>query len=195
MIDKAKFEFIKEKYGHYASWAIWAEEGEKPKDNVGDLSIFDMDKDDSFLQLLKPNIVLVGLNISSRPIDGTFGNFHDSRSQSQDYKIRYALKDTPIWGAYMTDIIKDFQQKSSGKMMSYLKTDKAFEEENVKTFRGELSDLEVDNPIIVAFGKDAYKILKRNFKNEYFIHKIPHYSMYISKEKYREEVKSTWENL
>jgi hypothetical protein len=190
MIDKAKFEFIKDKYGHYASWAIWAQEGEKPKDNVGDISIFDIAKDDSFLQLLKPNIILVGLNISSRPIDGTLGNFHDRRSEAQDYKIRYALKDTPLWGAYMTDIIKDFEQKVSGKVMSHLRKNKSFEEENVKTFRGELSDLEVDNPTIVAFGEDAYKILKRNFNKEYIIHKIPHYSMYIAKEKYRKKVKS-----
>ena len=53
-----------------------------------------------------------------------------------------------------------------------------------------LSDLEVDNPTIVAFGEDAYKILKRNFNKEYIIHKIPHYSMYIAKEKYRKKVKS-----
>ncbi len=189
MINQSKFEFLKEKYGHYASWAIWAEEGEKPKDNTGDLSIFDIRKYVGFLNHLKPNIILVGLNISSRPIEGVLGNFHDPRSMSQDYKIRYALKDTPFWGAYMTDIIKDFEQKSSGKMMSYLKTDKVFEEENMKIFRGEISDLGVTNPIIVAFGVDTYKILKRNFNNEYTIHKIPHYSMYIAKEKYREEVR------
>jgi hypothetical protein len=27
MIDSRQFEFIKDKYGYYASWAIWAEEG------------------------------------------------------------------------------------------------------------------------------------------------------------------------
>ncbi len=195
MVNQKKFESIKKDHGGYASWAIWADEGERPKDNVGDLSIFDIGNYASFIQHLKPNIILVGLNISSRPIEGALGNFHDARPQSQDFKIRYALKDTPFWGAYMTDIIKDFQQKSSGKMMSYLRNDKVFEEENVKTFRGEINDLGVNNPTIVAFGGDAHKVLNRNFKGEYAIHKIPHYSMYISKEKYREEVKSTWENL
>ena len=29
MIDSKKFEYIKNKYGHYASWAIWSEEWEK----------------------------------------------------------------------------------------------------------------------------------------------------------------------
>ena len=47
-----------------------------------------------------------------------------------------------------------------------------------------------DNPTIVAFGGDAHVILNRNFKNEFRIFKIPHYSNYTGKEKYREEVKS-----
>ena len=42
MIDQTKFDLVKKKYGHYASWAIWADEGKKPKDNVGDLSVFDI---------------------------------------------------------------------------------------------------------------------------------------------------------
>ena len=29
MLDKAKFELIKEKYGYCASWTIWADEGDK----------------------------------------------------------------------------------------------------------------------------------------------------------------------
>lgn len=73
--------------------------------------------------------------------------------------------------------------------MSYLRTDKPFEEENVRVFREEINDLGIDNPTIIAFGRDAHKILNRNFKNEYEIFKIPHYSNYSSKEKYREKVK------
>jgi len=188
MFDQTKFEFIKKKYGHYASWAIWADEGEKPKDNVGDLSVFDIRNNVELLQQLNPNIILVGLNIS-RIIEVPLANFHDARSQAMDFKIRYALKGSPFWGAYMTDIIKDLEQKVSGKVMSYLRTDKPFEEKNVKTFREEINDLGIDNPTIIAFGGEAHSVLTRNFKNEYKIFKIPHYSNYRSKEKYREEVK------
>lgn len=39
MINQEKFDFIKEKYGYYSSWAIWADAGERPKDNIGDLSV------------------------------------------------------------------------------------------------------------------------------------------------------------
>ena len=189
MINQAQFEFNKEKYGHYASWAIWADEGEKPKDNIGDLSVLDIDSNDGLLHQLNPNIILVGLNISRR-IEVPLANFHDAKSQAMDYKIRYALKGSPFWGAYMTDIIKDFEQKASGKMMSYLRANKPFEEENVKIFRDEINYLGIDNPTIVALGRDAHMILNRNFKNEFKIFKIPHYSNYTGKEKYREEVKS-----
>ena len=44
MFDYKQFEFIKKKYGHYASWALWTNEGERPKDNISDLSIFDIEK-------------------------------------------------------------------------------------------------------------------------------------------------------
>ena len=64
MMDLNKFQLIKEKYGHYASWAIWAEEGLKPKDNMGDTSILDISQNKTLLEQLKPNIVFVGFNIS-----------------------------------------------------------------------------------------------------------------------------------
>ena len=189
IFDQPHFEFIKEKYGYYSSWAIWADGGEKPKDNVGDLSIFDINTNAELLQQLNPNIILVGLNISRGKMKAPLPNFHDARPQAMDFKIRYALRDSPFWGAYMTDIIKDFDQKASGKTMSYLRANKPFESENVRIFREEIKDLGTANPSIIAFGNDAHSVLTRNFNNEHEILKIPHYSHYISKEKYREEVK------
>jgi hypothetical protein len=187
MVSMEKFQYIKQKYGHYASWAVWAEEGVKPKDNIGDLTIFDTENNRSLLQQLNPNLVFVGLNISRR-IQVPLGNFHDSRPQGMDFKIRYAFKGTPYWGGYMTDIIKDFEQKLAGKVTSYLRKNRAFERENVKTFQAELTDLEADNLTIIAFGNDAHSILKRNLGDKYPLVKIPHYSMYISKERYKERV-------
>lgn len=185
MIDQIKFDFIKNKYGYWGSWAIWADEGEKPKSNVGDLSVFD---NKALLEKLNPNIILVGLNISRGSIKVPLANFHDARSEATDYKIRYALKDTPLWGGYMTDIIKDYDEKSSTKVVDYLKVNKSFEEQNVSFFREEMKDLGAANPTIVAFGRDAYNILKKHFKSDVNILKIPHYANYTSKEKYREEV-------
>ncbi|MCX6690874.1 MAG: hypothetical protein NTW33_02175 [Methanoregula sp.] len=188
MIDQTKFEFIKKKYGYYASWAIWADAGEKPKDNVGDLSVFDIKHNAGFLQQLNPNIILVGLNVSRGELKVPLANFHDARSEAMDFKVRYALSGSPFWGAYMTDIIKDFDQKASGKVMCYLSKNKQFEKENVRFFREEINDLESHNPTIIAFGGHVHTILTRNLTNEFKILKIPHYSIYCSKEKYRKEV-------
>ena len=114
MITREKFEFLKDKYGHYSSWAVWADEGKRPKDNMGDLSVFDLEANPGLLQQLKPDTVLVGLNVSRGCIETPLGNFHDPRPEAMDFKIRYALRGSPFWGAYMTDIIKDFDQKASG---------------------------------------------------------------------------------
>jgi len=98
------------------------------------------------------------------------------------------LRGSPFWGAYMTDIIKDFDQKSSGKVRSYLRTHKQFELENAKLFHEEINDLGTRNLTIIAFGEVAHRILMRNFGNDYKILKVPHYSIYCSKETYREDV-------
>ncbi len=56
-MTRATFDLIKEKYGYYSSWAIWADAGEKPKSNIGDLRVFNMDANPSVLGELKPHIV------------------------------------------------------------------------------------------------------------------------------------------
>jgi len=195
MIDPEKFEFVKKKYGWYASWAIWVETGDRPKDNVGDLSIFDAEKNPGLFLQLNPGIILVGLNISRGALTTPLANFHDARSEAMDYKIRYALAGSLLWGAYMTDIIKDFDQKNSGKVMGYLRKNRQFEEKNARMFREEIHDLGHDNPLIVAFGRDVYTILKRNLSDDFRIIRIPHYSNYCSREKYREEVHHVIRNI
>jgi len=177
------FEKIKIKYGHMSSWAIWYEKDIKEKSNIGNLSIFVNPKN----ILLKPNIIFVGLNISQK-ITKPFGNFHSESSTSHDYKIRYALKDTQFWGAYMTDIIKDFEEKISGNLIKFVNKNPIFLQENIKEFEEEILFIDSNNPIIIAFGNDCYKILNRHLKNKYKIYKVSHYSSCISKEKLRIEI-------
>jgi len=192
MITREKFDFIKEKYGHYSSWAIWAYENpEKPKSNLGDLTVLDPDKNKDLLSKLNPNVVLVALNFSRGAVKYPLGNFHEYHPHGTDYKTRYALRDTAWWGGYMTDILKDFDEKESGKVSAFLRKNKQFEQKNVETFREELIDLGSKNQIIIAFGKQVYDILERNFP-EFKIIKIPHYAHRINKEKYREQVSTIW---
>src|SRR5450432_2954531 len=151
MIENDLFNEISVRYGHCSSWAVWAEEGNKPKSNVGELSVFDFENNPKILDIANPDVIMVGLNIS-RPVEFTFGNFHDKRYQSQDYKIRYAFRDTKFWGAYMTDIVKDFEQLISGNVASYLKVNSNFELQNIELFKRELMDIKAKNPLIIAFG-------------------------------------------
>lgn len=193
MITKEHYLEIADKYGEFASWAIWVNEDLKPKSNIGDMSIFDLEKNPKLLETLNPNIVMVGLNFS-RAIEKTnaFVNFHDKRPQGQDYKIRFAFRNTEFYGAYMTDIIKDFEEKISGDVIKYLKENKDFELKNAKLFEQEIADLKCSDPLIIAFGNTAYKILKKYFGQKYRIKKVMHYSQYISKENYKAIV---WKTL
>lgn len=192
MIGKEHYLKIAEKYGEFASWAVWVNEDIKPKSNIGDMSIFDLEKNPKLLETLNPNVIMVGLNFSRITEKEIFRNFHDKRPQGQDYKIRYAFQGTEFYGAYMTDIIKDFEEKVSGNVLSYLKKNKEFELKNVKYFEQEIVDLKCIEPLIIAFGNITYDLLKKHFGEIYKIKKVMHYSHQISKENYRASV---WETL
>jgi len=186
-ITLENYELIRGKYGHMASWAVYADKKKekKEKSGVGETSFFET-PNQLLLDLLNPNIILVGLNISQK-IDQIFGNFHSASPSAQDYKIRFALKNSMFWGAYMTDIIKDFKQKISGDVMKYLHEHPVFEKENIDKFIQELKDIGATKPIIIAFGNDTYTILQRNLKDKYKIYKVTHYSAFITKEKLHTE--------
>jgi len=188
MITRKHYEDIAKKHGAYASWAVWANEDEKAKSNIGDLSVFDLEKNPGLLNILNPNIIMVGLNFSRSIEDQTFVNFHDIRSIGQDYKIRYAFRDTEFYGAYMTDIIKNYENNKANSVMAYVRKNKEFMLQNVEFFKEELRDLGCINPLIIAFGNDTYHLLHKYFGEAYQIKKVLHYSHYISKEDYRRTV-------
>jgi hypothetical protein len=194
MIQKDHYLEISRKYGHCASWAIWADEGQTPKSNIGDVAIFNLQNNPNLLDYLNPGVIMVGLNIS-RNVRNPFGNFHDSRPRAQDYKIRYAFRNTIYYGAYMTDVIKDFEQVISGKVVSFLKMNPDLEIRNISDLRQEIMDLRSANPLIMAFGNHSFTLLDKHFKNEYRIIKVPHYSKYISKENYKNEVDEAIESF
>ena len=193
MIDIEKFEFIKAKYKFCASWAIWREQGNNPPlFNMGDLSVLDPQQNPNLLSELKPNVVFVGLN-TSKDISGLdpFSNFHPTNPFANDYKTRYALKGTELWGGYMTDIIKKHEELHSLSVVKHLRKYPEVVDENIETFRKELKDLGTKNPTIIAFGNAAHSILKRKLKDEFKILKVYHYSYFrINKERYREHVKT-----
>ena len=182
------FNNIKNQYGDCGSWAVWANETNAPKSNIGDLSVLDPELNKKLLTQLKPEFVFVGLNFSRIENAIPLSNFHSSSSKAQDYKIRFALKNTQYWGSYMTDIIKNFEEKHSNLMMETLSKDRNLETKNINIFLEELEVLNVRNKKIIAFGGDTYKILRRNLGNNYNIQKITHFAHFVSKENYRKEL-------
>ena len=189
-VSLEQFKKIKSKYQYLSSWAIWATEGETPKSNIGDLTVLDPDINKNLLSQLNPEVVFVALNISRGDIKIPLGNFHDHRPVATDFKIRFAFKDTPFWGGYMTDIIKDFEEKISGKVKDYLSKNRDFEKQNIDIFLEELNYIGAKNPVLIAFGNEVFNILNRHLKDRFKIIKVPHYANYTNKEKYREQIKT-----
>ncbi len=57
MVDKAKFCFMKQKYGLWLVGAVWSEAEGALKSNVGDLSVFEGEE---FLKVLNRKLFLLG---------------------------------------------------------------------------------------------------------------------------------------
>jgi len=86
MVERATFDVIKWKHGAYASWAVWAQPTGRPKSNTGDLSVLDPEVNPALLRTLRPDVVMVALNLS-RFSPAPFGNFHEASPESQDSSV------------------------------------------------------------------------------------------------------------
>ena len=194
MLDRKTYKLMKKKYGGVGSWAVWSPQMDKgkPKSNMGNM---EWTKDEDYLcSILNPRFVFVGLNLSNRhgkysDIKTPWVNFHSGNPHGNSFKLRFSLKDTPFWGAYMTDLIKDVIETDSKKVVPRLKKDKALLERNLKSFENEISYLG-GKPVLVALGKAVYDLLK-DLKGKYEILKLPHYSSRMNKEQYRAVVSET----
>ena len=191
MISEYLFDEIAKKYGYVASWAVWAKAGDKPKSNIADMRVLDPILNPALLEILHTDVVMVALNFSREvAFEPPFMNFHDPNPHAQDYKIRYAFEGTSFYGAYMTDIIKDFPMLSSKDVLVHLRHNPSTVQTQIDRFREEIAFIKSSSPTILAFGKQTYDILHRGLhRKEYAsLHQLTHYSHHISKEKYREDV-------
>jgi hypothetical protein len=138
------------------------------------------------------NYVLVGLNISRNPAAKIFSNFHDSNPRGQDYKLRRVIDGTSLWGAYLTDIIKDHKDVDSSNVMERIRNDPQLLSTNVEGFRNEMSAIGAKNPILVALGGATYRLLQDQLGRDFKVVKMTHYAHRISETAYKNEV---WEML
>lgn len=187
-ISKTTFNTLRDRFGWCASWAIWSSAGATAKSGIADLEHFEEAKLDRTLGLLHADVIFVGLNISRELGLKNFSNFHSDSPSGQDYKLRYALQGTPFWGAYMTDIIKGFEEVSADKLMAALRADHTLEQANVRTFLEEVDLLGTKDPLLVTLGGGADKILRRNLEDRFRIARVPHYATYVGPQVYREKV-------
>jgi hypothetical protein len=191
MVDRETFDLIKEKHGRYVSWAVWAEPDGKPKSHVGDLTVLDPDQNPALLGKLRSDVVMLGLNLA-RDWPRPLGNFHDTSSRGQDYKIRFAFTGRPFYGAYMTDIIKGVVMLKAGDLMRYLAANPHVVAESVKCLLEEFDDLKSESPTVIAFGRNAHQLADKHLPKDRYsrLVRVRHFSDYISQTAYRERVRS-----
>lgn len=172
----------------WSSWAVWAPAGTTVKSNIG---ITDFFNDADLLSLLNSEYMFVGLN-ASRQVTGPWSNFHSDHKNQNDFKLRFAFQETRFWGSYLTDIFKGDGtiETNSSKFLDSITDEMIIKA--IGDLRKEIAILE--NPKVIAFGNDAFKILSKNIDGIEII-KIRHYSDYISKENYRREILEILKNV
>ena len=190
MITKNRYAVMKEKYGKFGSWAVWKRAGGIPSSNTG---FMDWVNEAGLLRILDTGFVFVGLNVSNTRGNQKGGfkeawkNFHSDYSFQKDYKLRFALQDTPYWGSYLTDVIKEHVEGDSGEVMKHLREHPEKVKRNIRRFEEELSFLG-KHPVLVAMGRNTNSILQKHLGGKYRIVPIPHYAARMGKETYREKV-------
>jgi hypothetical protein len=190
-ISRERFDALQAKWGAHSSWAVWKAAGldEKPKAHIGDRSILNPDTNLELLDVLNPAIVMVGLNASSRGGNGeAWANFHDGDRNANDFKLRFALEGTWLWGAYMTDALVNFPETDSAKVLAFTKANPHEVAKQLSRFEEELQDLGAINPLVIVFGGGAYSLLRRHLGDKYWLVRVTHYAFRINKVKLRADI-------
>lgn len=150
MYTMEEYDYLENKYGSCASWAVWNHKDEK------DTSIISQQ-----ISQLHSKFVLVGLNIA-RPLENeSWLNFHGG--SIHDRKIKYACNDNKLRGSYITDLFKGIVEVNSSKFMKNL-TDKMIRD-NTDYFNQEMRDIKIsEKSEFIIFGTPR-SILAQCFQN------------------------------
>ncbi|MBI4836950.1 MAG: hypothetical protein HY813_00900 [Candidatus Portnoybacteria bacterium] len=194
---------LKKKFGKYGSWALWDEDG----------SIASLVRKNDFELLLKPNIVFIGLNASTK-LSEDWINYHSECCKSGKIKswrwshvskLAEILREKEfeaLKGAYMTDIIKNHYDSNSNVVVNQIKQDRSLVSKNIRLFEKELKMLSkisgLDKFYIVCIGNKSFEILDRVLGTK--VSKIWHYSAYQLgregvKEKIRQDLRGVIKNM
>lgn len=167
MYSQEKYNFLKAKYGGYASWVVWSE------DTKNDTTVIE----DNITEL-HPKFVFLGLNVSKPLLDTPWSNFHGGKN---DRKLMYACNDTALRGSYLTDLFKGVPEAKSAKLYAYVKQNPDVLAKNVSVFKQEMADIGVsENTVFIVLGKGILpfylEFFGNDFKNPYvcYLHYASH---------------------
>lgn len=146
---------LENKYGRYASWAIW-----NPDPSIKmDTSVIT-----DHVAQLHTSVVMVGLNISNT-LPQPWSNFHFG---THDRKLIYAFNQSPYRGAYMTDIIKGEIDAKSSNIRAKIKSGEIDIAKHVSLFKTEMEDVgATQNTLFILFGNETYQHFKKHLGSSY----------------------------
>jgi hypothetical protein len=103
-------------FATHASWAVWGpldRDPAEPFTRASDIGFPEV-RDADLEPLLTRRAVFVGLNPGNgfAPDRGPWANWHHG-PRSNDHLIAEALRGTPLWGSYMTDLVQTIESDSA----------------------------------------------------------------------------------
>lgn len=180
-----EFENIKKKYGKYSTWAIWS------KDRTNENSVNCIGED---LESLNSSYILIGLNMSRklRPWE----NWENFRGGKHDRKLKYALNDSPLRGAYMTDLFKDINNPNSVDFLNFINENPELIDKNVKLFKEEMNDIKVSSETkFIILGGLTGKLYKQYFNQHFREIEVLYHKHYSARGTDEDWVKGIWKEL
>lgn len=160
-------------YKNTASWAVWP--SSESYDRTSDISFPDENLD----EVLHARSIIVGLNPGESSAEPKpWHNFHTS-PRHNDHFLAEAFRDTPHWGAYMTDLLAEVNSKSSTLDLSNETILR-----DVGILVEQLQVLSAVDPLFIVIGNETAKAFKKHeptladalgLTSARWV-KIPHYS-------------------
>lgn len=166
MYSKLEFDRLTEKYGKFASWALW------DKTDESNTKIIKQNID-----LLNSKYVGIGLNIS-QPVS-VWSNF---RGGKHDRKLKYAFNDFKYRGFYLTDIFKGIVESKSKVILKQINNNQISINEHLEYFIEEMKAIKINkSTIFIVFGVEnsiVSKVFKRYFVPHFIKNDIINYYHY-----------------
>lgn len=213
-MDYEKFARNREEFGECSSWAVWdmgpgdsfrclPDQTVAPEyflnKSVKQLNKISTQSElDSIGRDLRTDLILVALNFAERPANQKqamrkyqYPSFHEETTTTSDHRLRDLCCGTPLWGSYITDLVK-FQdgkleslRNSSSANVQKLLRDGEFLMEQVVGLGAELNALGCENPTLIAMGNVVFEALSKpgvidelraKLSSETRVVKVTHYS-------------------